>query len=55
MTELHSRTKATLRDVVIIVLGLAGAFGVIYWVLQLLLEGWALTIITYAMQEVRQY
>lgn len=52
MTKLHG--KATLRDVAIIVLGLAGAFVFIFLLLRLLLDGWALGLLARAMKEVEE-
>ena len=54
MAGLSDKTKATLRDAAIIAAGLAGAFVVIYLLLRLLLDGWALGLLAGAIKEVEE-
>ena len=54
MAGLSDKTKAPLRDAAIIAAGLAGAFVVIYLLLRLLLDGWALGLLAGAIKEVEE-
>ena len=46
--------KDKIRDAAIIAVGLAGAFVIIFLLLRLLLDGWALGLLARAMKEVEE-